>query len=94
MSSASAPSASARRIESSHRAIDTRPPVARAPAIGLDPGALIATLEHRVAELSTRLHAMTTERALLGDELRLLRAGQKSAVEVTAALAARRMSIT
>lgn len=86
-------SAPARRIESTHRTIDKRRPVARVPAIGLDPGPLIATLEHRVAELSARLHAMMTERSILGDELRLLRAGQKSAVEVTAALAARQISI-
>jgi hypothetical protein len=36
---------------------------------------------------------MTTERSILADELRLMRAGQKSAAEITATLAMRRISM-
>jgi len=57
-----------------------------AQVIGLNPTVFKQTLEHRVAELSDLLHVLTTERALLEGELRLLRAGQKSSLEVKAAL--------
>jgi hypothetical protein len=70
-------------------------PIERAPtpAIELDPSALTVALERRIAELSERLHALTTERSILADELRLLRAGQKSAVGIKATLAMRRISM-
>ena len=55
--------------------------------------ALARALERRIAELSEQLHAMTTERSILADELRLMRAGQKSAAEITATLAMRRISM-
>jgi hypothetical protein len=50
-------------------------------------------LERRIAELSEQLHAMTTERSILADELPLMRAGQRSAAEITATLAMRRISM-
>jgi hypothetical protein len=80
-------------IAHEHVPTETRRPAAPTPAIPLDPSALTAALERRIAELSERLHAMTTERSILADELRLLRAGQKSAAEITATLAACRLSM-
>jgi hypothetical protein len=64
-----------------------------AQVIALNPIDLKEALERRAAELSDLLHALTTERAILSGELRLLRAGQKSAVEIRAALIARHISI-
>ena len=87
------PTAAGYRIEREHAPAETRRPAAPTPATSLDPSALTAALERRIAELSERLHAMTTERSILADELRLLRAGQKSAVEITATLATRRISM-
>ena len=62
-------------------------------ATELDPSVLAISIERRIAELSEQLHAMTTERSILADELRLMRAGQKSAAEITATLAMRRISM-
>jgi hypothetical protein len=64
-----------------------------AQVIALNPTAFKETLERRVAELSDLLHTQTTERAILQSELRLLRAGYKSALEVKAALMAREISM-
>jgi hypothetical protein len=64
-----------------------------AQVIALNPTAFKETLERRVAELSDLLHTLTTERAILQSELRLLRAGHKSLVEVKAALTAREISV-
>jgi hypothetical protein len=80
-------------IEREHAPAETRRPATSIPAISLDPSALTAALERRIAELSEHLHAMTTERSILADELRLLRAGQKPAVEIMATLATRRISM-
>ena len=63
------------------------------PTSELPSNALASALERRIAELSEQLHAMTTERSILADELRLMRAGQKSAAEITATLAMRRISM-
>lgn len=60
--------------------------------IALNPSGLKSALEGRVVELSDLLHRLTTEKAILQEELRLLRAG-KSAVEVKAALAARGVAL-
>jgi len=57
--------------------------------IALNPTAFRETLERRVADLSDRLHTLTTELAVLQSELRLLRAGHKSSLEVKAALMTR-----
>ncbi len=64
-----------------------------AQVIVLNPTAFKATLECRVAELSDLLHALTTELAILQSELRLLRAGHKSSLEVKAALMTREISV-
>ena len=64
-----------------------------AQVIALNPNAFKETLERRVADLSDLLHTLTTERAILQSELRLLRAGHKTSVEVKAALAAREISV-
>lgn len=64
-----------------------------AQTIALNPTAFRATLECRVAELSDLLGAMTTELAILTTELRFLRAGRKSALEVKAALMTRAISL-
>ena len=61
--------------------------------ISLNPTAFVETLARRVAELSDLLHSLTTERAILEGELRLLRAGYKSSLEVKAVLMARDISI-
>lgn len=70
-----------------------RRPAGRNEEIDLDPSALATALERRITELSERLHAMTTERSILADALRRLRAGQKSPVEIMATLAMRRISM-
>jgi hypothetical protein len=54
----------------------------------LNPNGLRTALEARVVELSDLLHRLTTEKAILQEELRFLRVG-KSAADVKAALAAR-----
>jgi hypothetical protein len=64
-----------------------------AQVIALSPTAFKETLERRVAELSDLLHTLTTERAILQSELRLLRAGHKSSLEVRAALTTRKISV-
>ena len=64
-----------------------------AQVIALNPTVFRETLEHRVAELSDLLHALTTERAILEGELRLLRAGHKSSLEVKASLLTREISV-
>ena len=74
-------------------AIDAREPTTTHAATELPTSALASALERRIAELSEQLHAMTTERSILADELRLMRAGQKSAAEITATLAMRRISM-
>ena len=61
--------------------------------IALNPTAFTETLAHRVAELSDLLHSLTTERAILQGELRLLRAGHKSTSEVEAVLMRKGISI-
>ena len=61
--------------------------------VALNPTVFKETLEHRVAELSDLLHALTTERAILVGELRLLRAGHKSSLEVKAALLSWEISV-
>ncbi len=67
---------------------------AAAQVIALNPTAFKETLERRVAELSDRLlHTQTTELAILRSELRLLRAGHKSSLEVKAALLTREISV-
>ena len=66
---------------------------AAAQVIALNPTAFKETLERRVAELSDRLHTETTELAILRSELRLLRAGHKSSLEVKAALMTREISV-
>jgi hypothetical protein len=60
--------------------------VTPAQVVGLNPTVFKQTLEHRVAELSDLLRALTTERTILESELRLLRAGHKSSLEVKHAL--------
>jgi hypothetical protein len=72
---------------------DAQQPAARNAALELPSSALARALERRIAELSEQLHAMMTERSILADELRLMRAGQKSAAEITATLAMRRISM-
>jgi hypothetical protein len=67
--------------------------VTAAQVIALNPTAFKETLERRLAELSDLLHTLTTERAILQSELRLLRAGHKSSLEVKAALIARKVSV-
>jgi hypothetical protein len=57
--------------------------------IALNPTGLKDALEARLAELSDLLHRLTTEKAILREELQFLRAGSKSAMEVKAALVAR-----
>ena len=64
-----------------------------AQVIALNPTDFKETLERRVAELSDLLHTLTTERAILQSELRLLRAGHKSSLEVKAALTARDIAV-
>ena len=64
-----------------------------AQVVALNPTAFKETLERRVAELSDLLHALTTERAILQSELRLLRAGHKSSLEVKAALIRQSISV-
>ena len=64
-----------------------------AQVIALNPTDFKETLERRVVELSDLLHTLTTERAILQSELRLLRAGHKSPLEVKAALATREISV-
>jgi hypothetical protein len=64
-----------------------------AQVIALNPTAFKETLERRVVELSDLLHALTTEMAILQSELRLLRAGHKSSLEVKAALITRDISV-
>jgi hypothetical protein len=64
-----------------------------AQVIALNPTDFKETLERRVAELSDLLHTLTTERAILQSELRLLRAGHKSSLEVKAALTAREIAV-
>ena len=68
----------------------------QAQVIALNPTAFKETLERRVAELSDLIarpgpvpgpfDSLATDRAILEEELRLLRAGQKSALEVKVAL--------
>jgi hypothetical protein len=75
----------------------------QAQVIALNPTAFKETLERRVAELSDLIarpgplprpfDTLATERAILEEELRLLRAGQKSALEVKVALVTREISI-
>jgi hypothetical protein len=64
-----------------------------AQVIALNPTAFKETLERRVVELSDLLHVLTTELAILQTELRLLRAGHKSSLEVKAALITRDISV-
>ena len=64
-----------------------------AQVIALNPTAFKETLESRVAELSDLLHTLTTELTILQSELRLLRAGHKSSLEVKAALMTLEMSV-
>ena len=64
-----------------------------AQVIALNPTAFKETLERRVAELSDLLHTLTTELAILQSELRLLRAGHKSALEVKAVLMTREIPV-
>jgi hypothetical protein len=64
-----------------------------AQAIALNPTAFKETLESRVAELSALLHTLTTELTILQSELRLLRAGHKSSLEVKAVLMTREIDL-
>ena len=64
-----------------------------AQVVAINPTAFKETLERRVAELSDLLHTLTTERAILQSELRLLRAGHKSSLEVKAALIRQHISV-
>ena len=64
-----------------------------AQVIPLNPTTFPPILERRVAELSDLLHTLTRERAILQGELRLLRAGHKSSLEVKAALIAQEVSV-
>ena len=57
-----------------------------AQALTLNPSTFRTAIERRVVELSRVLHALTTERTILEGELRLLRAEQKSTLEVKATL--------
>ena len=75
-----------------HEAQGTRA-VTPAQVVALNPTAFKETLARRVAELSDLLHSLTRERTILEDELRLLRAGHKSVLEVKAVLIAREISI-
>jgi poly(3-hydroxyalkanoate) synthetase len=68
-------------------------PMTPAQFITLNPTAFKETLERRVEELSDRVHTLTTELAVLQRELRLLRAGHKSSLEVKAVLMAREISV-
>lgn len=67
--------------------------VTPAQVIALNPTVFRDTLECRVAELSDLLHVLTTERAVLEHELRLLRGGYKSSLEVKAALLTQGISV-
>jgi hypothetical protein len=64
-----------------------------AQVIALNPTAFKETLEHRVVELSDLLHTLRTELAILQSELRLLRAGHKSSLEVKAVLMTREILV-
>lgn len=64
-----------------------------AQVIALNPTAFKETLECRVVELSDLLHTLTTELAILQSELRLLRAGYKSSLEVKAVLMTREIPV-
>lgn len=68
-------------------------PMMPAQFLTLNPSAFKETLERRVEELSDRVHTLTTELAILQRELRLLRAGHKSSLEVKAVLMAREISV-
>ncbi len=64
-----------------------------AQVIALNPTAFKETLERRVTELSDLLHTVTTELAILQSELRLLRAGHKSSLEVKVVLMTREIPV-
>lgn len=73
--------------------METERHMTAAQLIALNPTPLRETLESRVAELSDRLHTLTTELAILQSELRLLRTGHRSSLEVKAALMTRQISV-
>ena len=64
-----------------------------AQVIALNPTAFKETLERRVVELWDLLHTATMELTILRSELRLLRSGHKSSLEVKAALITREISV-
>jgi hypothetical protein len=68
-------------------------PMTPAQFITLNPIAFRETLERRVDELEDRVHTLTTELTILQRELRLLRAGHKSSLEVKAVLMAQEISV-
>jgi hypothetical protein len=63
-----------------------------AQVVALNPTPFKETLESRVAELSDLVATLTTELGILQSELRFLRAGRKSSLEVKAAIMTREMS--
>jgi hypothetical protein len=81
------------RTEGGHHEGESGPPMTPDQFVALDPTAFKETLERRADELSGLLHTLTTERAILQSELRLLRAGHKSSLEVKSALTARGISV-
>jgi hypothetical protein len=68
-------------------------PMTPAQFITLNPIAFRETLERRVDELEDRVDTLTAELTILPRELRLLRAGHKSSLEVKAVLMAQEISV-
>ena len=58
------PTARTHAIEREHAEAEKRRPAAPTPAVELDPSPQTVALERRIAALSERLHAMTTERSI------------------------------
>ena len=81
------------QTEGGHHEAETERYMTEAQVIALNPTAFKETLERRVVELSDLLHTLTTELAILQSELRLLRAGHKSSLEVKAVLMTREIPV-
>jgi hypothetical protein len=73
-------------IDGDHHEAERERRMTPAQVIGLNPTVFRQTLEHRIAELSGLLRSLSAELAILEGEVRLLRAGHKSALEVKHAL--------
>ena len=81
------------QTEGGHHEAETEPHMTTAQVIALNPTRFKEMLERRVAELSDLLHTLTAELAILQNELRLLRAGHKSSLEVKAVLITREIPV-